>query len=363
MFKFLENSYCGFKDRDINHQFQLWRYEHSQKQIQYILALTGILYITMGITNFFIFTSDIHHVLVLSQLLLIPAYAFLIAYLAYKKRTFNIVESLLFLAPILTAFLHAFIFSHLDSYSSYQTELYLMIFWTLTISGLRLDKAIFASAIVFCIGEIYPSLYYEDQQTAFIQHTMWMLISMLFGIVGGFLLHQSKKNTFEKEMELNKLATTDTLTGLYNRAMSDSILAQELNRAKRYNKNIGILILDIDHFKNVNDMYGHLVGDEILIAIAKQLQNSIRSSDYIFRWGGEEFIILCLEINKTDLITFAQEIREQVSQQEFARVGHKTLSIGATLSSNHDTIVSLMQRADDALYEAKEKGRNMVCYK
>lgn len=363
MFKFSGNTFLRFQDKKINHRFNLWQHEHSIKQIQYILALTGAIYIMMGIINLFVFTSDIHNLLTFSQLILIPSYAFTISFLAYKKISFTIIENLLFLAPILTAFLHAYLFSHMDRYSSYQTELYLMIFWTLTISGLRLDKAIIASISVFIIGEAYPYIYYQNQNTEFIQHTMWMFTSLLFGIVGGFILYQSKKNTFEKELELKHLATIDKLTGLYNRVKLDSILTQELNRAKRYNLKIGVLLLDIDYFKNVNDTYGHLVGDEVLKGISQNIKNNIRSSDYMFRWGGEEFIVLCLEMNQTDIITFAEEIRSKVSENKFSKVGHKTISIGATINNSNDSVESIIQRADEALYEAKENGRNMVCYK
>lgn len=348
--------------KEINYQFVLWHYEQTTKQIQYILGLTGAIYMMMGIVNLLTFSSDIYNILIFIQLFLIPIYAFFISYLAYKKVTFSILETLLFLAPILTALIHAFIFSNMTEYSSYQTELYLMIFWTLTVSGLRLEKAIIASICVFIIGEVYPYLFFDNQGTPFVLHTMWMSISILFGIVGGVLIHRSRKDTFKKELELQRLATVDTLTGLYNRVKFDSILTQELSRAKRYNFHIGILMLDIDYFKNVNDAYGHLIGDEILIGIANNVKSSIRSSDYLFRWGGEEFVIICLETDQNDIVTFAEKIRLNVAQQNFDKVGNKTISIGATMNNYDDTVESIIQRADESLYKAKETGRNKVCY-
>ena len=363
IFTFLENKYLGFKDQEINHKFRLWQYEHSAKQIQYILALTGILYIMIGISNLFLAPEYLKNILIPYQLLIIPSYLFLISYLAYKKIYIQIVEGLLISSPIIAASCHAYIFSQMDIYSTYQVEFYLMIFWIFTISGLRFIKAIIAALSVFSIGAIYPYISYANQYNEYFSHTIWMTTSLLFGLVGGFLLHQSKKDTFEKELELQKLVTIDSLTGLHNRVKLDSILAQELDRAKRYKHNVGVLVLDIDYFKNVNDMHGHLIGDEILIAIAKNIQENIRSSDYIFRWGGEEFIVICLEVNKTDITTFAEEIRSKVSQQEFAKVGYKTISIGATINNTEDTVKSILQRADEALYEAKENGRDKVRYK
>ena len=363
MLKSIKDKYFGFSNEEKNHQFILWQHEISVKQIQYILLLTGIIYIIISIINIFVLNININNLLIFLQLIVIPCYAFLISYCAYKKVNFKILETLLFLAPVFASLLHALIFSNLDTYSSYQTELYLMIFWTLTISGLRLNKAIISALFVFIVGEVYPYIFYEKQQTSFILHTMWMSVSLLFGVVGAFLLHQTKKDTFIKELELQELATIDKLTGVNNRSKLDSILPHELNKSKKYNQTIGVLLLDLDHFKEVNDTHGHLTGDEVLIAISKTLQKSIRSSDFLFRWGGEEFMIVCLEASQTAITTFAEQIRAEISKQELNHVGYKTVSIGATISNNTDSIDSLIQRADDALYEAKETGRNKVCFK
>lgn len=361
MFQFLKNSFFGFKDEEKNYQFNLWQYTNSAKQIQYILSLTGSLYIIMGIINLYVFTADIYQIVIFLQIFLIPSYIFLVAFLAYKKIEFQILETLLFLAPVFAASLHCFIFMQLDHFSTYQTELYLMIFWTLTISGLRFQKAIVVSMIILIIGEWYPYTFYKDQQTQFILHTMWMFVSLFFGILGGAIFHKSKKDTFIKELELQSLAEIDKLTGLYNRVKLDYVLPQELNRAQRYSDSVGILILDIDFFKKVNDTYGHLVGDQVLINVAKTLKYNLRTSDYLFRWGGEEFLIICLNITQTDLLNLANKIRIKIAQEHFKDVGNVTISIGATLNNSVDTIESILSRADDALYEAKNTGRDKVC--
>ncbi|MDH4945035.1 GGDEF domain-containing protein [Sulfurimonas sp. C5] len=361
--KEVKKLFLGYKEKELNYKFSVWQYAHLLNQIKYVLAITGLIYVMMGSINFFIFTSDIHNFLIIIQLIVVPSYAFMLSYLAYKKVDQKILETLLFLAPVLTSSIHAYIFSHMESYSSYQTELYLMIFWNLTISGLRLNQAIVASLFVFAVGEIYPLIAFEDQNTGFLLNTMWMLASLLLGIVGGILLHLSKKNSFEKELELHQLATMDKLTGVHNRVELDSILVQELRRAERYKSNIGVLLLDIDHFKNVNDTYGHLVGDEILIGVSKILSENIRASDYIFRFGGEEFLIICLEADEAEIFELAEKIRLRISQYEFPIVGYKTLSIGATINHRNDTVGSIIRRADEALYEAKQTGRNRVRYK
>ena len=159
MYKFLENISLEFKDKEINYKFFLWHYERSTTQIQYVLGLTGALYMLMGIVNLLTFSSDIYYILIFTQLFLIPSYVFFISYLAYKKVAFSTLETLLFLAPIFAALMHAFLFSNMTEYSSYQTELYLMIFWILTISGLRLQKAVIVG-VIFMLQLLYLPLNY-----------------------------------------------------------------------------------------------------------------------------------------------------------------------------------------------------------
>ena len=302
---FLYYPLCGFKDQVIFEKFYEWRKEYSYRQITYISAVTGVLYILLSTLQ-----ANI-------QLFLISPMIFFVSYLAYKKEKFEYVEILLFIAPIYAASIHLYIISHLSNYSSYQTELYLMIFWIYTISGLRFIHSIITSLIVFFIGTIGSYILYPNQLDSFLIYTTWMLVSMIFGFVGGYLLQESQKNTFVKQLELERIAITDKLTGLYNRVMLDKTLNLELKRASRYKHTIGILILDVDFFKSVNDTYGHIVGDKVLIEISKQLSNSIRSSDTIFRWGGEEFIVLTPETNKNALMVLAEQLRKKVEEIKF----------------------------------------------
>ena len=172
-----------------------------------------------------------------------------------------------------------------------------------------------------------------------------------------------EKEIQEKNRELEKLATIDYLTGLYNRVKIDDILTYELNKFQRYGETFGIIMIDIDFFKIVNDVHGHQVGDKVLVEFSKELLNSSRLSDSIGRWGGEEFLIISPNIDEKGLLAKAQEIRKSVEKFNFSVVGQKTISIGVSLIRENDEINRLIKRADDALYEAKESGRNRVCIK
>ena len=162
------------------------------------------------------------------------------------------------------------------------------------------------------------------------------------------------------EEELKRLATTDKLTGAYNRTKFKEIIGREIERVKRYNQPLSIMIFDIDHFKDVNDRYGHSAGDYVLKTIADIVRENIRKIDYFVRWGGEEFMIISSETNLNEAYVLAERIRETIESYIFEDNGKVTISLGVTEFKENDTEDNLIKRADGAMYEAKKKGRNQV---
>jgi diguanylate cyclase (GGDEF)-like protein len=162
------------------------------------------------------------------------------------------------------------------------------------------------------------------------------------------------------EEELRKKATTDSLTQAYNRSKFDEILKSEINRCRRYNTNLSLLVLDIDHFKKINDNHGHLAGDDILKSVVNLTQNSIRGTDYLARWGGEEFVVLLPETGLDRASALAERIKKNIEDHEFEKIGTVTVSFGVTQWKNNESEDALIKRADDALYRAKNLGRNRV---
>ncbi len=177
------------------------------------------------------------------------------------------------------------------------------------------------------------------------------------------LLEEAQKDIKEKNKELEKLATTDKLTKLYNRRKIEELLEFELNRSERFNHSFGLAIVDIDNFKEVNDTYGHQTGDKVLEEVANILSTNRRKTDFIGRYGGEEFIIICPESNLEGVLNLMENLRKKISEYSFYKVKNKTASFGVTISQEKDTIESLLKRADIALYSAKNSGRNKVEYK
>jgi len=160
--------------------------------------------------------------------------------------------------------------------------------------------------------------------------------------------------------ELKRLSQTDMLTGLYNRTMLDEQFRQELERARRYNRPFSLIMFDIDRFKAVNDDFGHLMGDKVLVAISAAAKKSVRGTDILGRWGGEEFLVLCPETATAEALLVAERIRAAISEATYPTGRTHTISAGVASLGPEDTVDTLLQRADTALYAAKDDGRDTV---
>lgn len=170
-------------------------------------------------------------------------------------------------------------------------------------------------------------------------------------------------DTILKQIQLEDKSTHDKLTGAFNREYFESHYKLIINEYTKENHLLVFSILDIDFFKKVNDTYGHDIGDKVLKQFVQIIQNSSRNDDLVIRWGGEEFILL-LKINSIDNAKKVLEnIRKTIAQTSFEKVEHITCSIGATVYKENETIEDSFKRADKALYEAKNSGRNKVVIK
>ena len=162
------------------------------------------------------------------------------------------------------------------------------------------------------------------------------------------------------ESELKTLATTDTLTQVFNRIKYDQIVKQEIERAKRYNHPLSLIMFDIDHFKKVNDTYGHSVGDYVLQTLTQIVKLDLRETDSLVRWGGEEFVIIAPDTDIERAEILAERVRKSAEEYKFEHAGTITVSFGVTQFTINDTEDTFIKRTDDAMYSAKRMGRNRV---
>jgi len=164
----------------------------------------------------------------------------------------------------------------------------------------------------------------------------------------------------EFEAELRRLAVYDPVTGVWNRRHGQELMAADLEQARGSSQRLTVLMLDIDHFKSVNDTHGHQAGDRVLGDICRRVLDTVNGTDIVARWGGEEFVVMLRNCGLDDASNVAEKIRSRIADSPFGMIGSVTASIGVSELRPDDDLASWLARADDALYEAKRSGRNAV---
>lgn len=202
--------------------------------------------------------------------------------------------------------------------------------------------------LVPVIARIYP-LYNHAEQ--------------IIGAIQIFRDNQQSHDHLRRIQELERLALLDPLTEIGNRRLFHKNLMALLNSLNRYGEAFGVILTDIDHFKKINDTYGHQAGDQILVSVAKTLANALRSTDSVYRWGGEEFFSIVKCVDASQLRAITDKLHQVISQ---IRIGENssrkqlTVSSGATIALADDTIDTVIARADKLMYQSKKLGRNRI---
>ncbi len=196
-------------------------------------------------------------------------------------------------------------------------------------------------------------LYYEDKTITPLKDDKENIIG--FVTTGKDVTHETLLN-----QEIQRIAMIDNLTGIYNRHRFEELFALEAERFRRFSLPLSMIIIDIDHFKSVNDTYGHNAGDAVLKYLTEVVQKNIRKIDIFARWGGEEFLVLSPGTNIDEMQLLAEKLRLAVDNATFPEIHHITISIGVSSFKKEETFSEFFKRADQGLYYAKERGRNQV---
>lgn len=205
---------------------------------------------------------------------------------------------------------------------------------------------------------IYNRWVAVKQDVAFDYQLFWKLLAVILMLAIAYLYHYIKLKNLNSR--LLQLSITDALTGLYNRGKMDQLLDQCQSALERYDVHTSIILLDVDLFKNINDSFGHPVGDTVLIEISHLIQSNIRQSDNAGRWGGEEFLIVCPNIEQQAAKVLAEKLVTKIGGHHFGGVGKVTISAGVTQFSKQVSVQKTISNADNALYQSKQQGRDRI---
>lgn len=351
----------NFPDESTYNLYKKWDEPARQIQISAITFLTALLYIIFTLLDKSWASEQVQILMMKIHLFAVAPILLTISFFAYKKRFYNFVMPALALFPAFSISCHVYITSELSNYAPFLTEGYLGVFWIFIVSGMTFRYALVSASISSAIL-LVSGFYIISDPDIYTMHVFWIFCSFSFGFLGALIFDRSRKVIFLSQKELHHLAVTDELTGAFNRNHLNSILSQEMARDLRYDKTFGLLIIDIDHFKNINDTFGHTLGDKVLQKAAQVLSKFIRSNDTLVRWGGEEFVIVAIEVDEETLNNLCEKLRNKIEYESYGSVDKVTVSIGATLFRKDDTQDTLLSRADKALYEAKGKGRNLAVF-
>lgn len=210
---------------------------------------------------------------------------------------------------------------------------------------------------------------YDEKQDQFTKMILEAIASTEDNIIMNELMLDiiHKNSALNKQLEIQleeikRLSVTDQLTGIFNRRKFLEVLEIEINRFSHYNHPFSLIMFDIDHFKLVNDTYGHDIGDLVLRELSTLVRKRLRQSDTFSRWGGEEFMILASETSSFEAEGIAENIRRIIEDYDFTPVPKVTCSFGVITCSDKSKcdVTTLSKNVDESLYKAKESGRNMV---
>jgi diguanylate cyclase (GGDEF)-like protein len=185
-------------------------------------------------------------------------------------------------------------------------------------------------------------------------------VLLAFDEAGSAPAMQENERLRQRITELESMSATDPLTGAWNRLHLERMIDVEISRAKRSGLPVSLILLDIDHFKQVNDVHGHLTGDAVLKDFVDRIRQRIRDSDLLFRWGGDEFVVLATSVGYRGGAALAKGLCQIITSTPFARVGPITVSLGVTEYMKGESAEKWFRRTDHALYAAKDAGRNRM---
>lgn len=258
------------------------------------------------------------------------------------------------------AFATSFISHLMTGHNETMTLSLMMLMFGFLASSLVLRVRDITTSAITLGGEILLALIFTRPPLLMVS-AVFLYAGLAVSVALGYFIDLSYRQQYTAETKLRELSITDALTGCYNRKKITDLIVNGTNRLKgRYP--ISILMLDIDHFKNVNDTFGHEMGDEVLKYVALTARDCIREEDLLFRWGGEEFVILLINSRLEDAIPVAERIRKSVEEEHTGSVNHDipvTISVGVAEYDGMSFDLSL-KRSDEMMYKAKTGGRNRV---
>jgi len=346
------------EDATVRRAFDAWHRQVRIPQVRYIAFLTALMYLLYAAVEQSVAT-DLQAPRLLAHAVLVPGLLLVVAAMSFRARLQRPMWALLMVAPVIANGANLYLNTGSPQFLVFAPEIYLSIMWTFAISGLPLRQASMAALAIVVL--VIAAAFRNAMPGELIQlHLLWVLAAFSFGGMSAFILEKAHKHTFLQQRQLARSAQIDELTSLWNRAHIERLFEEERARAERYGQPFSVILVDIDHFKAVNDTWGHSAGDAVLRQFAELLRQNLREVDAIGRIGGEEFFVLLPQTPVAQAQLVASGLQARINAFDFETVGRRTASFGVTEYRPGESRVDTFDRADQALYAAKENGRDRI---
>jgi two-component system, cell cycle response regulator len=356
------SKFCEFTDKNLEKEFFEFDMGQAIRYIRPVGMVLGILYMLFIIPDYFLIKNSKIFIAILINR---SAFLLLVIFLFF---TIKKLKSYKVLAYWITVYESVGIISFLVIFGQYETPDFLIqafgvmviilgIFlvpnkWVNTLATSLIVSTTFFMLSVYFIKEIKFAEY-----SAGIAYIFMVLI---LSSIASFCSSYYKRKQFIYSKELLKLSITDSLTGIYNRAKLDEELKRWIEYSERHKTPLSLVLFDFDNFKEINDTYGHMIGDKVIIETVNIIKSSIRQTDMFARWGGEEFVLLLTNTDMQQALELTEKLRELVSNNVYENVKNVTCSFGLVICKENDNADTLLNRVDKLLYIAKTAGKNKV---
>lgn len=351
-----------FKDKNLEKEFFIQDMENARRYLGRIALILGFLYLLFIIPDYLLVDDPMaFRAILINRSVFMTLVVFF--YLIIKKiKAYETIAILVMAYEITAAGFYISIF-HIHQDQDFLIQAFGI---TLIILAIYLmpNKWIYmqvSAAVIIAIFILFSVLFVRDVNTnEFLAGIVYILVASALVSCNSFRINYHKRKQYIYGKELLKISITDPLTGIYNRVKMDEELKRWIEYSKRYNTPFSLLFFDFDDFKRINDKYGHLAGDRVILDTVAIVQSSIRVSDVFCRWGGEEFIIILPNTDTEKAMELAERLRNTIEKNSYDIMEKITCSFGLASYRENDNADSLMYRVDQLLYEAKKQGKNKV---
>ncbi len=351
-----------FADEAVEKAYFTEELKNTLSYLRPIILIMGVLYLLFIIPDYFVLTNQNFSLILVNRLVFLGYFVFLY----WKSKNFEKVESYYFW--ITTTEILAVLFFH-SVFIMYKPANFLIqgfgvmiILQAFFFVPNKFKNVLLVSLLTVALFLLTAFYVIEGLVLMeFIAVTVYLLLVLVMSSITFLRTNYYKRKQYANSQAYLHLSITDHLTSVYNRQKFNAELKKAFYSFQNYNRPFSAILLDIDDFKSINDRYGHLKGDKVLVEVSGKIDQAIRSTDILARWGGEEFIILLPDTQLEEAIEIAERLRNLILKSNFAGVAIHC-SFGAASLEPGETEEDFLNRVDGLLYEAKRKGKNQVSY-